>query len=311
MTRRRWLATAPVVSSALVASVSAQERSTVESRTECTLGFGTYGMKSLTTEKAIETIEKIGFDALEITVREGWDADSAAISRTRRSSLRKRISDSKLRLTSLMEHVFPLAKHQVKAVERLKLAARLAHDLAPEDPPLIQTVLGSGDFEKSKMALVDGLAEWLKIAEDTKTLIAIKPHRGGIVSKPSQAIWLLEQLGKPQWMRMVYDYSHYAFRDLPLQETVATALPFTSHIAVKDAVREGDRVIFKLPGEAGTIDFAALIRQFHAGGYRGDFNCEVSGMVWNQKGYDPMDAAKKCYAAMSKAFQDAGVPRSM
>ena len=42
---------------------------------------------------------------------------------------------------------------------------------------------------------------------------------------------------------MVYDYSHYAYRDMPLEETVRTALPYTAHVVVKDAVREGDRVV--------------------------------------------------------------------
>jgi inosose dehydratase len=108
---------------------------------------------------------------------------------------------------------------------------------------------------------------------------------------------------------MVYDYSHYAFRDLPLEQTIRMALPYTAHVAVKDPVEEGNRVVFKLPGEAGTVDFASMIRQFHEGGYRGDFNCEVSGMVWNQPGYDPIQAAKLCHANMSAAFQKAGVKR--
>ena len=90
-------------------------------------------------------------------------------------------------------------------------------------------------------------------------------------------------------------------------DTIRTALPHTAHIAVKDAVQENGRVVFKLPGEAGTIDFPTLIRLFYAGGYVGDFNCEVSGMVWNRKGYDPIAAARTCHRNMKKAFLEAGV----
>ena len=39
-----------------------------------TLGFSTYGMKSLPTEDAISTIARIGFDAVELTVWPEWDA---------------------------------------------------------------------------------------------------------------------------------------------------------------------------------------------------------------------------------------------
>jgi sugar phosphate isomerase/epimerase len=138
--------------------------------------------------------------------------------------------------------------------------------------------------------------------------LAIKPHRGGAMSRPSEAIWLIEQLGKPARLRIVYDYSHYAFRDMPLEETVRTALPWTAHIAVKDAVRDGDKVTFALPGAAG-FDYAPLLRQFYRGGYRGDVCCEVSGLVSSQEGYDPAAAAKQCYAALSRAFTAAEVPR--
>ena len=80
-------------------------------------------------------------------------------------------------------------------------------------------------------------------------------------------------------------------------------------IAVKDARQRGRGIVFDLPGVAGTIDFVDLIKRFHAGGYRGDFNCEVSGMVSSKEGYDPIAAAKTCYSNMSAAFRKAGVAR--
>jgi len=277
----------------------------------CTLGFSTYGMETLTTEQAVETLSRIGFDAIELTVRSGWDADSAKLDKTRRDSLRHRIADSSLKLSSLMEHVFPTTeKHQANALERLKMAAGVAHDLAPETPPLVQTVLGSGNFEALKSQLRDRLADWVRIADESDTTIAIKPHRGGVVSQPAEAVWLFEQLGKPSRLRMVYDYSHYAFRNLSMLDTIATSLPFVAHVAVKDATKSGDRVVFDLPGESGSIDFSSLIGKLFEGGYQGDINCEVSSMVSKQPDYDPVAAARTCYQNMSEAFNRSGVPRS-
>jgi inosose dehydratase len=109
---------------------------------------------------------------------------------------------------------------------------------------------------------------------------------------------------------MVYDYSHYAFRDMPLEDTVRTALPYTAHIAVKDAVRDGDEVKFVLPGAGGTPDHATLLRLFYRGGYRGDVCCEVSSMVSREPGYDPVAAARTCYRNMARAFEEAHVPRA-
>lgn len=278
-----------------------------------TLGFGTYGMKTLTTESAIKSISEIGFDSVEITVNAGWDADSATLGKTRRAELASRIQGSGLKLTSLMEHVPPTSeKLQRVALERLRLAAGVAYDLAADAPPLIQTVLGGGDFESTKRALVDRLGQWVELADATETVIAIKPHRGGAMSKPSQAVWLMNQLGDPSRLRMVYDYSHYAFRDLEIESTVQTALPSTAHIAVKDAVNEGatGRVRFALPGETGTVDYERILRLFAAGGYCGDVSCEVSGQVWNQKNYDPIVAAKRCYKNMAAVFESAGIMRT-
>jgi len=265
-------------------------------------------MKGLKTLQAVAALEEIGYDSVELTVREGWDADSAKLNKKQRVDLRKRLAESSLLLTSFMEHVAPTdAKKQAHAIERLKMGTELAHDLAPETPPLIQTTLGNGNFVQMRKQLRDRLGEWVRIAEASGITIAIKPHRGGVVSKPSEAVWLLEQLGNPQRLGMVYDYSHYIFRDLPMGDTIRTALPHTAHIAVKDAVQQNGRVVFKLPGEVGTIDFPALIRLFYAGGYVGDINCEVSGMVWNRKGYDPVAAARACHKNIKKAFLQAGV----
>ena len=276
----------------------------------CTLGFSTYGMESIATERAFKLLSGMGYDSVEIAVRSGWDADSANLDPERRDEIRNVAEGLALRITSLMEHVAATSDAGQKiAIERLKLAAALAHDLSPQKPPLVQTVLGGGDFNATKEKVRDRLAEWVRIADASDVVFAIKPHRGGVVSKPSEAVWLLEQLGKPDRLRMVYDYSHYAFRDLPMDETIDVALPYTAHIAVKDPAEQNGRVVFKLPGEAGTIDFANLIRRFYDGGYRGDVSCEVSSMVSKQPAYDPIAAANVCYKNVAAAFERSGVPR--
>ena len=278
------------------------------SKEKCTLGFSTYGMRKLKTEQAIQVLSKIGFNAIEIAARSGWDADSSKMKEDRRTEIRNRLANSPLKLTSFMEHLAPAdKKKQWHAIERLKMAADLAHDLGTSSVPLIQTTLGGGKFSSMKGLLLEHLAEWVELANENKVTIAIKPHRGGVVSKPTEAAWLFHQLKHPARLKMVYDYSHYIFRDMKMEDTIQTALPHTVHIAVKDTAQENGRTVFKLPGETGNIDFVKLIKLFHNGGYRGDFNCEVSGMVSGKKGYDPFVAAKTCYENMSRAFKEAGL----
>lgn len=282
------------------------------------LGFSTYGTKSLATEAALDLIAKVGYDSVELTVWPGWDAAPASMSPMRRMGIRERLEQSGLKLTSLMEHLSPDvddAKHKA-SLERLKSVYQLANDLAPEHPPVVQTVLGGGNWNQKKSLFVDRVGDWTALGKSFGVVTCVKPHRGGGMSRPSEAVWLIEQIGDATWLKMVYDYSHYAFRDIPLKQSIKKSLPHIGHVAVKDAVQTvakdgaSPRVEFKLPGEAGTVDFVTILQTLHAGGYTGDISCEVSGMVSRKSGYDPVATINTCYTNMSKAFHDAGIHRS-
>jgi inosose dehydratase len=210
-----------------------------------------------------------------------------------------------------MEQLTPSADEDAHLADlgRLRRVLALARRLSPRRPPLVQTVLGGGTWDEKKELFRDRLKDWVDAASQSRIVLAIKPHRGGALSRPEEAIWLIRALDESPWLRMVYDYSHYAYRDMPLVETVRTALPYTAHVVVKDAVQEGNRVVFALPGASGTIDYAHLLRLFYDGGYRGDVCCEVSSMLTRKADYDPDMAAKACYEAMERAFKKADVPR--
>ena len=269
-------------------------------------------MKSFTTERALDVIADTGFDAVEITVWPGWDAEPSHMPAERRARIRDQIGQRKLRLTSLMEHIVPSSdgsEHE-QSLKRLAGVFELAKDLAPDrsELPVVQTVLGGGEWDQKKNLFVDRVGE---LAKAHGIVLCVKPHRGGGMSQPSEAIWLIGQLGNTPSCRMVYDYSHYAFREISLIDSVKESLPYTAHVAFKDAVQEdGGRVRFVLPGAAGTIDFATILKTLHEGGYRGDISCEVSGMVSNRPEYDPLDAVKVCHRHVAAAFQKARVPHS-
>lgn len=276
-----------------------------------TFSFGTYGMKSLPTEDALRLVASIGYDGVELAVRPEWSAAPENMSAERRRLLRDLLAETGLKLTALMEHLQPStndAAHQA-ALDRLRAAAELGRDLSYDAPPLIQTTLGGGRWEDVRSLYVDRLAEWARVGRENRTVIAIKPHRGGAMSRPEEAIWLIEQLDSTPWLRIVYDYSHYAHRDMPLEQTVKTALPYTAHIAIKDAVRQGERVTFALPGESGAFDYRPLFRLLAEGGYRGDICCEVSGAIWSKDGYDPAAVARRCYRNIAPLFAESGLRR--
>ena len=274
------------------------------------LGFGLYGMKGTSPEKAIGTLAEIGFDSVQLCLLPGWDCEPQHLPAGRRRAIRKVLDASGLNLPSLLAHV-PLggdANTQRDALEQLRHATGLAHALAPDQPPMIETVMGERRWSDEKDRFRDHLGPWAVLAESNRTVIAVKPHRGQACSRPEEALWLIEQVGSP-WIKLVYDYSHFDHRGISLSDSLATMLPHTAQIAVKDADLRNDEVRFALPGATGRIDYVALLRQASSGGYRGDVNCEVSSHVHRRPGYDAQAAARICYANMALAFREAGIPR--
>jgi sugar phosphate isomerase/epimerase len=286
---------------------------TAADKVTCGLGIGTYGLQSLSLEAAIKLIAGTGYNALEITALPGTTGDPAVISSTeQRKKLRRIIEDSGLRLSALMAGIEPQKEdgaHREQLVA-LRQLIEFANELSPSAPPVIQTILGGKNWDESRDLFRDRIADWIQIAADQKGILSIKPHRSHAMSVPSEAKWLIEQLGSPDRLGMVYDYSHYAFHEPPLAigETVAVALPYTNYVAVKDAVMDAGKVRFALAGEGGNWDHAEVIKALYAGGYRGDFCCEVSSQIWKgDPAYDATAATELCFRNMKAAFDRAGV----
>lgn len=260
---------------------------------------------------AIRLIGETGFDCVEITVMEGFTGDPLKVSKAQRPGLRQVLKDQKLRVCALMADLHPSADDAVhaKQTEALRQMAELGHDVSPDSQPLIQTVFAGKDWEASKMLFRDRLADWVKLADEMKFTFCIKPHRMQAMSRPEDAVWLFKQLGEPPRLRMVYDYSHFHRREpeMTLADTVKTALPWTAYVASKDAIVKDGKVVFALAGEGGEFDQADIVKALVAGGYAGDFCCEVSSQIWKAKGYDAIAATKLCYKNLADAFKRAGV----
>jgi sugar phosphate isomerase/epimerase len=274
-----------------------------------TLGFSTYGTPKLKTEAALAVLGRIGFDSVELCVLPERDTAPLRLSAAQRQALRRQLRERGLKLTALMEQLIPSAEARAHAASRARLAraAELAHDLAPAAPPLLETVLGGGAWDKVRGLYRDRLGDWGEELRRAKAVLAIKPHRFGAMSLPEHAGWLIRQLKSPPWLRLVYDFSHYDLRGQTLEQTVRVAAPWTAFVAVKDAAPRGGKIVFQLPGASDRVNYVQMFRLLHEAGYRGDVNCEVSGMIWARPDYDAVTAARTCYAKMSAALATAGL----
>lgn len=125
------------------------------------------------------------------------------------------------------------AEH-VQALDRIRRAAMLAQDIAPKNPPILQTVLdGAGrEWDQAKQQMDMRLADWARVAEDNRLKLAVKSHFGSASDTPKELIWLLDQV-KSSAPSGIYDYGHFQLLGLDMTLTLNALLPRCSFITAK------------------------------------------------------------------------------
>ena len=273
-------------------------------------GFSLYGMRSLKVSEALKVCAEIGYSGVELACLKDWPCDAMTFTKADRAAVRSQLNDLALDLPCLMENlglVVPEAQHQTN-LERLKAICELAHDLVPSQPPLVETVLGGkpAEWESLHDRMVVALRDWERVASSHKTVIAIKAHISGALHTPQEAKWLVRQIDSP-WIRLVYDYSHFQRQKFDLKDSLATVIRETVFIHIKDNITIDGKTEFALPGDAGDIDYVEYLTLLRSGGYRGAVVVEVSAQVSGKPGYDPVAAAKRCYANIQPAYIKTGL----
>ncbi|MBI3876172.1 MAG: sugar phosphate isomerase/epimerase [Verrucomicrobia bacterium] len=302
--RRQFIAQGAAASASLLVS----PLRAADAKDAVTLGFSLYGMKSLPLDKALRACADIGFQSVELALMPGYATEPRQLSAEARRELRSQLASLGLKLGGLMENLPILGDDKAHAqnLDRLKAAAELAHALAPDAPPPLETVLGGKPeaWDSVKETIAARLRAWAEVAAANKLVLAIKAHVSNAAHRPEHALWLHEQVRSP-WLKLVYDFSHFQLRGLGLADTMKAILPQAVFIHVKDARGEAAKFNFLLPGE-GATDYAEYFRLLKQSGWRGPVVVEVSGQVFNKPGYDALDAARRSFAALAPAMQQAG-----
>ncbi len=254
-------------------------------------------------------LSKTGYDAVQICLLPGWPTDPSALDKAAQRELGTQLRDSGLALASVMDSL-PLSGLPAKRtynLERIRLAAELAHAIAPAAKPVLDTVLGlrPSGWESEKGRITDDLSQWAETAKQAGIVIGIKPHVEQAVNSAERALYLMNQLKSPQ-IRLIYDYSHMQLAGLTLADSLRQLLPYTASISVKDAAGTAEKHDFLLPGE-GSTDYAQYFGLLKSLQYRGFVNVEVSALIHRRPAYDPTAAVQICYARLAQKMRRAGL----
>lgn len=267
------------------------------------IGFSLYGMKTLPVAEALKVCSEVGYECVELAVMADWPCAPEKLSADARRDIRQQLTDRHLELAALMENL-PLAvdgeKHQSN-LDRFKRAFELSRDLAPNQTPLIETILGGSPDKWSmlKDKFVERLRDWAVVAAEHKSIITIKAHVAGALHLPQDAVELVQAVNSPV-LQLAFDQSHFQLRDVPMADAWKAMAERTRFIHVKDGKGKPGAFQFLLPGD-GTIDYVELFRLLKSSRYSGPVVVEVSGQLSSKPDYDPIAAAKKCWPVLRDA----------
>lgn len=269
------------------------------------LSIGNYGMQGLEVDRALAEIRRIGYDGAELCLIPGWPSEPSKLD----PAARRRIRESGIPIPSMIENFNLLVSDDAhrQTLTRIRTAAKLAHEIAPGSPPLLQSVMGGKPEEwmqvRDKMAA--RLAEWGRAAEQSRIKLAVKSHVSSASDTPEKLLWLLDRAASPA-LTAVYDYGHFELLNLDMEKTMEQLVPRSSFITVKDGKRVNGKPQFLLPGE-GTIDYHRYCRKLRQFGYRGWMLVEVSRQLQTVPGYDPIAVAEKSYRHLAPILQKNGL----
>jgi inosose dehydratase len=296
VTRREWLKLAAAVP--LAAGAAPEE-------IKSPLGFSLYGMKSLKLDDALKACAEIGYAGVEFALMPGYHTVARTMTRGELNSLGRTLADTKLDLHGAMENLPTTgdeAQHRSN-LDCIKSAVAFADLVAPPGTSrVVETILGGkpAEWDAVKNKLVERLGAWCEVAKQGKTTIAVKPHVANALHTIDGALWLVKQVNSP-WLKLAFDASHFTLRGVKVADAVAALGQHAAFVHVKDAKGTPEKFEFLLPGQ-GDTDYKAYSQSLQKAKYAGPVVVEVSGQISNKPGYDPVAAAKSCFAALAPAF---------
>lgn len=272
-------------------------------------GFGLYGMKAVPILDAIDHVSRIGYRQIELSLLPGYDTEPKVFSAEKRRAAGTRIRERNLDLSSLLISINVSSDGKVQAanLDAIRRAGEVAHDLNAEKTPLVETIVGGkvAEWDANKQLFAQRVRAWAEAADAANVTLCIKAHAGQAVNSAERLLWLYRTVNHPR-LALTYDYSHFQFEGIGLEESLREMRPHTRFIHVKDVAVGEKAPRYLLVGESGQIDYVRYFRLLDELNYQGPIIVEVSSQIHSKPGYDGVKTAEKAYAFLSRVVTRRG-----
>ena len=272
------------------------------------LGYSNYGMKDVDIVDALPRIRSIGYEAMELCARDGWQTTAENFGTQDRKLLSAKLRELGFPTPPIMEAVDVCAAGDARAamLRRAEETFQLANDLNHGDgPSIVTTTVGdpNPDWDTGKRQVRDGFMELADLASRYNVVVAAEPHAGGNFNTPEKAAWLMENT-RHDHLKLNFDISHFVAQGIDMQHSVDLCVPYAVHTHIKDGYLSDGNVHYLLPGD-GQMSLADYMVSVTEAGLPVPVYVEVSRQLSEQPGFDAWTTAEYCFRKLTDARTDA------
>ncbi len=277
------------------------------------LGYSNYGMKDVDILEALPRIRYIGYEAMELCARDGWQTTADNFGAQDRKRLSGKLREVGYPTPPIMEALDVCAVGDARAamLRRAEASFELANDLNLGDgPSVVTTTVGdpNPDWDTGRHRVRDGFLELADLASRHDVIVAAEPHAGSNFNTPEKAAWLMENTNH-EHLKLNFDISHFVAQGIDMGRSIDLCVPYAVHTHIKDGYTKNGKVQYLLPGDGkmDLIDYMTLVEE---AGLTVPVYVEVSRQLSERPNFDSWAAAEYCFrkldGARTKAAQGCG-----
>ncbi len=277
------------------------------------LGYSNYGMKDVDILEALPRIRSIGYEAIELCARDGWQTAADNFGAQDRKVLSAKLQEVGFPTPPIMEALDVCAIGDARAamLRRASESFELANDLNLGDgPSVVTTTVGdpNPEWDTGKPLVRDGFLELADLASRHNVIVAAESHAGSNFNTPEKAAWLMENTNH-DYLKLNFDVSHFVAQGIDMGRSIDLCVPYAVHTHIKDGYTRDGNVHYQLPGDGRMSLFDYMVRVDKAG-LTVPVYVEVSRQISERPGFDSWAAAEYCFRklddARMKATQSGG-----